>query len=104
MIAELMTQRALPQNQDHSHAYIMDAIGNNRISLHQLNRQDRRGTNRGSYMSAHILLNLFNELMKRDNIRGLLNILYLFCKKFNKINNTGARTLDYIYHMTLKLL
>ena len=104
MIAELMTQRALPHNQDHSHAYIMDAIGNNQISLHQLNRQDSRGTNRGSYMSVYILLNLLNELMKRDNIRGLLNILYLFCKEFNKFNNTGARTFCYIYHLTLKLL
>ena len=26
---------------------------------------------RGSYMSAHVLLNLLNELGKRDNLRGL---------------------------------
>ena len=26
---------------------------------------------RGSYMSAHVLLNLLNELGKRDKIRGL---------------------------------
>ena len=25
---------------------------------------------RGSYMSAHVLLNLFNELGKRDKMRG----------------------------------
>ena len=54
-------------------------------------------------MSAHILLNLLNELRKRDKMRGLLSILSLFCNKFNKFNNTGARMLDSIYHMTLKL-
>ena len=31
-------------------------------------------------------------------------VLYLFCNKFNKFNNTGARMLDSIYHMTLKIL
>ena len=39
-------------------------------------------------MSAHVLLNLLNELRKRDT--------------FNELNNTGARMLDSIYHMTLK--
>ena len=34
--------------------------------------------NKGSYMSAHVLLNLLNELRKRDKIRGLLSILYFF--------------------------
>ena len=28
----------------------------------------------------------------------------LFLNEFKKFNNTGARMLDYIYHMTLKLL
>ena len=37
-------------------------------------------------------------------MRGLLSILSLFRNKFNKFNNTGARMLDYIYHVTLKLL
>ena len=55
-------------------------------------------------MSAHVLLNLLNELGKRDKMRGLLSILSPFRKEFNKFNNTGARMLDYIYHMTLKLL
>ena len=41
---------------------------------------------RGSYLSAHVLLNLLNEL------------------GFNKFNNTRARMLDSIYHMTLRLL
>ena len=55
-------------------------------------------------MSAHVLLNLLNELGKRDKMRGLLSILSLFRNKFNKFNNTGARMLDSIYHMTLKVL
>ena len=33
----------------------------------------------GSYMSAHVLLNLLNELGKRDKMRGLPSILSLFC-------------------------
>ena len=55
-------------------------------------------------MSAHVLLNLLNELGKRDKMRGLPSILSLFRNEFNKFNNTGARMLDSIYHMinTLK--
>ena len=56
---------------------------------------------RGSYMSAHVLLNLLNELGKRDKMRGLPSILSLFRNEFNKFNNTRARMLDSIYHMTL---
>ena len=59
---------------------------------------------RGSYMSAHVLLNLLNELRKRDKMRGLPSILSLFCNEFNKFNNTRAQMLDSIYHMTLRLL
>ena len=55
-------------------------------------------------MSAHVLLNLLNELGKRDKMRGLPSILSLFRNEFNKFNNTGARMLDSIYHMTLKKL
>ena len=51
-------------------------------------------------MSAHFLLNLLNELGKRDKIRGLRSILSLFRNEFNKFNNTRARMLDSIYHMT----
>ena len=54
-------------------------------------------------MSARILLNLLNELRKRDKMRGLPSILSLFCKEYNKFNNTRACLLDSIYHMTLKL-
>ena len=49
---------------------------------------------RGSYMSAHVLLNLLNELGKRGKMRGLPSILSLFCSKFNKFNKTRARMLD----------
>ena len=35
-------------------------------------------------MSAHVLLNLLNELVKRDKMRGLPSILSLFRNKFNK--------------------
>ena len=41
-------------------------------------------------MSAHVLLNLLNELRKSN--------------EFNKFNNTRAQMLDSIYHMTLRLL
>ena len=42
-------------------------------------------------MSAHVLLNLLNELGKRDKMRG---------NEFDKFNNTQAQMLDSIYHMT----
>ena len=54
-------------------------------------------------MSAHVLLNLLNDLGESDKMRGLQNILSLFRNEFNKINNTSARMLDSIYHMTLRL-
>ena len=38
------------------------------------------------------------------NAYVLLSILSLFSNKFNKFNITGARILDSIYHMTLRLL
>ena len=55
-------------------------------------------------MSAHLLLNLLNELGKSDKMRGLPSILSLFCNAFNKYNNTRTRMLDSIYHIknTLK--
>ena len=46
---------------------------------------------RGSCMSAHVLLNLLNELGKRDKMRGLPSILPLFRNEFNKFNNRRAR-------------
>ena len=44
----------------------------------------------GSYMSAHVLLNLLNELGKRDKMRGLPSILSLFRNEFNTFSNTRA--------------
>ena len=41
-------------------------------------------------MSAHVLLNLLNELMKSDKMRDLPSILSLFRYEFNTLNNTGA--------------
>ena len=55
-------------------------------------------------MSAHVLLNLLKELVKSNKMRGLQSFLSLFHYKLIKFNNTGARMLDSIYLMTLKLL
>ena len=54
-------------------------------------------------MSTPVLLNLLNELGKRDKMRGLPSILSLFRNEFNKFNDTSARMLDSIYHMTKSL-
>ena len=54
-------------------------------------------------MSAYVSLNLLNESRIRDKMRGLPSILSIFRKEFYKLNNTGARMLDSIYYMTLKL-
>ena len=59
---------------------------------------------RGDYISAHVLLNSFIELGNRDKMGVLPSMLSLFHNEFNKFNNTRARMLDYIYHMTLRLL
>ena len=61
------------------------------------------GILRGSCLSALALLNLLNELRKRDNMRGLPSIFSLFRNEFNKFNNTRARTLDFIDHMTSEI-
>ena len=59
---------------------------------------------RVSYMSAHVLMNFLNKLGKRDKMQCLSSILSLFRSEFNKFNNTRARLLDSIYHMTLRLI
>ena len=53
-----------------------------------------------TWVHMYVLLNLLNELGKRDKMRGLPSILSLFRNEFNKFNNTRARMLDSIYHMT----
>ena len=55
-------------------------------------------------MSVHVLLNLLNELGKRDQMRGLPNILSLLRNEFIKFKNTGLRMLDSFNHMALELL
>ena len=55
-------------------------------------------------MSAHVLLNLLNELRKSDKMRDLPSILSLFRNEFTKFNNTNARMLDSIYHIAFRLL
>ena len=51
-------------------------------------------------MSAPVLLTSY-ELGKRDKMPSIVS---LFRNKLNKLNNTGARMLDSIYHMTFRLL
>ena len=55
-------------------------------------------------MGAHVLLNLLNDLRKRDKMRGLPSILSHFHNEFNELNNTGSCMSDFIYHRTLKLI
>ena len=57
-------------------------------------------------MSANVLLKLLNVFGKFDKMQeGLPSILSFFYRnEFNKFNNTRARMLDFIYHMTLRLL
>ena len=40
---------------------------------------------RGSYESAHVLLNSLNELGKRDKMRGLSSILSIFRNKVSQV-------------------
>ena len=54
-------------------------------------------------MSAHVFLNLSNELGKIHKMQGLPSIfLSLFRNEFNKFNNTRAPMLDSIYRMTFR--
>ena len=53
-------------------------------------------------MSAHVLLNLLNELGKKIRCDALPSILSVFPNEVNKFNNTEAQLQDSIYHMTLK--
>ena len=69
-----------------------------RFKLGQPVRLTKR-IHRGPYMSAHVLLNLLNELGKSDKMRGL-PIILSSRNEFDKVNDTGVRMLDSIYHMT----
>ena len=47
-------------------------------SIRTKKKKETNGIYRGSYMSAHVLLNLLNKLGKRDKMRGVPSILSLF--------------------------
>ena len=51
-------------------------------------------------MSTHVLLNLLNELRKRDKMGGLSR---LFCNKFNEFNCSKAQMFDSIYDIKITL-
>ena len=53
-------------------------------------------------MSAHVLLNLLNELGGEIGCEALPSILSVFPNEFNKFSNAGARIQDFVYHMPLK--
>ena len=69
----------------------------------QISNTIKEKLHRGSYMSVHVLWISLNEFGKIDKMRGLPSILSLF-QEFNKFNNTRARMLDSIYHLTLRIL
>ena len=52
-------------------------------------------------MGNRVLLNLLNELGKRDKIQGLSSILSHFLNELNEFHNTGTLMLNSIYPMTL---
>ena len=54
-------------------------------------------------MIVHVFSNLLNELGKTIKSEAC-RAFYGFRNEFNKLNNTGARMLNFINHMTLKLI
>ena len=81
----------LKRNAKYADSHNLACKGNNfspRNSCEKFGRFIQRY--RGSYMSAHVLLNLLNELGKSDKMQGLRSILSFFRNEFNKFNNTGA--------------
>ena len=57
-------------------------------------------------MGVHVLLNLLNDFMKRDVMRGLSRMLSLFRNEFNESNKTCKSTyvIDSFFHMTYNTL
>ena len=51
-------------------------------------------------MSAHVLLNLLNELGKVIKCEACRAFYRFFATSLIKFNNTDARMSDFIYHMT----
>ena len=54
-------------------------------------------------MSAHVLLNLLNELGKRDKMRGLPSILSIFRNKFNKFNKNKSTNVRFYLSYDIKI-
>ena len=55
-------------------------------------------------MSACVLLNLLTELGKEIKCQACRALYLFFSTSFINFNNTRARMLDSIYHMTLRNL
>ena len=55
-------------------------------------------------MRAHVLLNLLNELGKRDKMRGFSTFLSLFRNEFNKFNNTRSTKVRFYLSYDIKIL
>ena len=100
----LLLDITIKRNNRHNDTFTSASnLANNQSSSPTKTRTVNIAIHRGSYMSANFLLNLLNELGKRDKMRGSSSILFLFRNEFNKFNNTGTRMLDSIYHMTKTL-
>ena len=54
---------------------LWEIIGPHEVIRKYLTEQVTEQLHRGSYMSAHVLLNLSKDVRKRDQMRGLLSIL-----------------------------
>ena len=60
---------------------LMLKTGRNLLNAIQATTGMQKALYRGSYMSAHVLLNLLNELGKRDKMRGLPSIFISFSQR-----------------------
>ena len=54
-------------------------------------------------MSAHVLLNLLNKLGKRDKIRGLPSILFIFRNEFYKFSYSKSMNVRFYLSYNIKL-
>ena len=59
-----------------------------------------RYEHRGSYMSAHVLLNLLNELGKRDKMAGLSKLSLVAYAINTKVQHAGS----FMYRYSIKCL
>ena len=55
-------------------------------------------------MSAHVLLNLFNELGESDKMRGLPSILSLFHNEFNKFNKNMSTNVRFYLSYDINII